>query len=198
MTNLDKSDKLQETNITLNEWFKGYFNEVYEPWQTKEQLTPWLEVKRDLTINTHTHSATAWQWWQVSYDDLTDKPTAYEPEFYQENKTTFTWVYSAWNFTVTCWFPPRRIDIEASTWTGYDWFSTWQATVDWVWTIKNWCRYWDWNFWWDSVISATKLIYIKNGAATTTAYVSSVTSTWFVLTVDNNNWNFNTWITVQW
>jgi len=169
---IDKNDKLSEVNNTLNESEEPYYNSVYQPWQIKEQLTPWLEVKKENT-------------------------TPYAPSWFQDNDTTWVSAYSWWNFTITTWFRPSRIDIKATRPPSNEWASTWTAIIDADWNIENWCIYLDWSFTnvWKTDWSAIWLI--KQATSFTTLSVTAVSDTGFTLNVSNNNWRFDTIITAQ-
>ena len=182
---------------TLDESTSDYLV-PYEYWQTKDKLTPWIEVKRDTIVIDHVHDTTAGQWGQISYDDLTDKPATYTPKYFQSAPSTWSAWYTAGDFTITVWFEPKKIDIRCAWPSSNEWFSTWVAFVDEDDNLKNGCVYQDWLAWNQFITNATKIIEIKAWTAVTTAYVKSISSTAFVLTVDNNNWNFNPLITVEW
>ena len=76
---IDKSDKLSKIDNVLREDEKPYFTDVYEPWQIKEQLRPWLEVVREKTSTTlvFTRASTVWAGNQ-SFTWFWFKPKYYE------------------------------------------------------------------------------------------------------------------------
>lgn len=148
-------------------------------------------------INNHWHSGLWWDWQKIKYSDIVWVPTD-TVSYYQVNDTTWTVWYTAWNFTITCWFRPKKIIILA-TWDSWQpWASEWLAIVDTAGAIHNWCKYNDWSYTNSSLISASNIIYIKNASNSTIWTVTAISDTWFTLNINNTNWNFNTLITVEW
>jgi hypothetical protein len=145
----------------------------------------------------HSHS---WRWGdgeKISYNDLKDKPEDSTLKYYQENDTQFTWAYSWWTFNYTVWFRPKKITFQAVRSSNNFWWSHWCAIVDTDWNISNGCQYKKWWFTNAWQISANKCIFVQQSVEVT-ASVTAVSSTWFTLTVDNNNYNFDLLITVEW
>ncbi len=133
-----------------------------------------------------------------SYNDLTDLPTLYQPKYYQVNDTRWNGWYTAGNFTITCGFRPKRIDLKAHTAGTNDWITIWTAIVDENWNIVNWCIFWDWSFTNIFDTSASSIWIIKSSSASTAITVTAISDTWFTININNNNWSFNTTFTVEW
>ena len=63
MASLDTNDKLTDINTTVDETISPYFSDVFSPWETKEQLEIWLEVKNPgLWTKTFTTVSSFWLW----------------------------------------------------------------------------------------------------------------------------------------
>ena len=187
---INKEYKIQTVDENTQDYWKWY-----DYGQTKEKLTPWLEV--DWLKKNHTHS-----WWtdweQIDYSDILNTPSTSAVTYYQEYNSSFSSWTIAWNHTITCWFEPKRIDIYAVALSWYPWNSEWTMIVNESWNRVQWCKFIDWAYTNFSQINSAKILYIKNTSVSTSWYVSAISSTWFTLTIDNNNWNFYCLITVQW
>ena len=151
-----------------------------------------------MTVTNHKHS---WLWGdaeKIDYNDLKNRPATSQIQRYQVNDTRWTGVYSAWDFTVTTWFRPRKIELRASNALTERWVSTWTAVIADDWSIENWCIYMDWSFnnIWGT--HASRIWLIKQSTNTTSMQVTSVTDTGFVMNIDANNWRFNAIFTVEW
>lgn len=151
-----------------------------------------------MTVQRHKHTGRGWDWEKISYNDLVDKPSLSNVSYFQDNDTRWTWAYSWWDFTVTTWFRPKRIDIKWSYEWNNEWAFVWTAYINDSWTIEQWCIYVDWSFANQWRTTGTEIWIIKASSLLTSLTVTAVSDTWFTLNVDNNNWNFNTIITVQW
>ena len=144
--------------------------------------------------------------WQLWFDKIEKKLKVWDwssyaniaPEglkYYQERKTTWTWVYSWGDYTITTGFRPKHISILATE--ANEWVSVWFAWEDENGVIQNGCHYRDWNYTSLWVTDWTSCIAIKRSVATAW-YVKSISDTWFVLNINNNNYNFDTVITAVW
>lgn len=123
MENLEKNDKLSEINTTVEESVNPYFTDVFSPWETKEQLRVWKEVKGDLLplaaclIQSWTQSISTW------------------------SQTTITWLSTvSWDSWMTA--TADRITI-IQDWTYLVSISIFDATWSATWVrnaviVKNW------------------------------------------------------------
>jgi len=146
---------------------------------------------------THNHDWTTNNWVKIDYNDLENKPTIYEPKYFQSYDTRLAWTFSSWTFTVTCWFRPKKIEIKANRVWDREWASIWTCIVDESWDIQNWCIFLDWdysNIW---RTSETTTILIKQTAYSSYWVITSITDTWFTISV-SNTWTFYAIITVTW
>ncbi len=146
----------------------------------------------------HSHSWRWWDWEKIDYKNLKNLPDLSAVKYFQDNDTRWTWAYTAWDFTVTSWFPPKRIDIKSSFEWNNEWASIWTAIINDDWTIENGCIFVDWSFTTQWRTQNWIIWAIKAWASSTVFEVTAVSSTGFTLNVNNNNWPFNTIITVQW
>lgn len=163
----------KEYNIqTIDEKTSDYWKD-YEYWQVKEQLTPWLEVKKEKEVEW----ANSNSWHKI----VSSATVPYD--------VSVTWI----------WFKPKTVIINANpavSWHAV--FSNWSAT-DWSkWncvyahdnsnTIFSWTTY-----------STTKVISLEwydwANYPDIEVELKSMDSDWFTLTVtrndQNNSFNFN-------
>ena len=146
----------------------------------------------------HSHSWRGWDGEKIDYNNLKNLPELAAVKYFQDNDTRWTWAYSAGTFVVTTWFRPKRIDIKSSIDANNEWAFTWTAIINDDWSIENWCIYVDGSFTNQWRTSWTQIWVIKASSLSTTIIVTAVSDTWFTVTLNNNNWSFDTIITVQW
>ena len=118
-------------------------------------------------------------------------------KFYQDDTDIFEWAFDPGDFTITVWFRPKRIDIKSVIDWNNEWASLGTVIINEDNELKNWCIYVDWSFTNQWRSNNDKSIVIQWSSVQLTAFVSSITSTWFVITVDNNNWRFTPIFTVE-
>lgn len=99
---LEKNDKINEINTTIIEDITPYYTDVFSPWETKQQLELWKEVKN---IDT---------WWK----------------FYCWNSSNKNW--HIWTQIISwIWFKPKMVSITAVYATSSWWsISYWQSNIN--------------------------------------------------------------------
>lgn len=105
---IDTSDKLKDLSTTLSEWTEQYFTDVFSPWETKEQLEVWREVKGDIKItkNSAVKNITQSAFTTVSYTGLWFTPKLLQANAYAASGangsfsywTYFNWITNAFNW----------------------------------------------------------------------------------------------------
>ena len=146
---IDKNDKLSKIDNILPEDNNNYYSDIYNPWQTKEQLQPWLEVIKEKIVTTliFTRASTVWIWNQ-SFTWFGFKPTSYKIKAWRDatwnSCTSYCvkdtnwiewWVYNnvnAWNISES-WSTTASVRILYSNswwWNTIAWFVSFDK--DWI------------------------------------------------------------------
>ena len=146
----------------------------------------------------HSHSGRGWDGEKIDYNNLKNLPDLDTVKYFQDHDTRWTGAYSGWDFVVTTWFRPKRIDIKASRDSTNEWVSTWTSIINSDGSIENGCIYIDGSFTNVWQLDWTVIWVIKQSSSSTVFFVKSVSDTWFTLNVNNNNWTFEAIITAQW
>lgn len=149
----------------------------------------------------HRHKGWTWDGAKISYNDLTDKPTAAASTQFAAWQAVFTW---SWDTVITTWFAPKLIQFYA-IWTISQWSN-----------IESWCAcFWTYitatNTW-----SSTRLWHItdSNSAAwwwwpradqssTSAIVLSAYNSSWTMLNivwnvVNTTSTSFTIWMWTFW
>ena len=183
-----KLDTIPETEMTL----------IDLPWVTTDQLDANISVKWietwDFIWRLHNHDWTFDDWVKLDHGNLINSP---EVKYYSEEHLEWSWTYSAWSFAIITWFRPTKITIKAAkVWD--EWTSIGTFVENTSWTLKNSCLYVDWSFTnvWD--IDAINVIRIKPASTSTTAIITNIVPTWFLIDFPNNNHTFKAIITAEW
>ena len=131
MANIDKNDKLTDTNTVVDESTTPYFTDVYTPWETKEQLNIWDEVAKPWVFTWNIDTATI----SVTTDNIYNLSVA-NPDW----KIFSIWINWAWILqekTFKIWF-------FGNTPLAYSTLET--ELTDWLWedyivTYVSWTNY---------------------------------------------------------
>jgi len=127
-------------------------------------------------INNHSHSWLWGDWGKIDYNDLLNKP---ESKAY----TTTTSITSTSDQTITCWFRPGSVTIQAFFTTVDTEFSTSWTTLNIAWDdLITTCTFegnqsrWSWT--------SIEAVYLD---ANNKAFIWEFTDTWFTLTSISRN-----------